>query len=173
MVNVGRDGESSSKKPTKFGLFRQIFQWCQQKMNLLDFIFQRVQKNLRVQIPVVFRGTCDKKWNVPLLRKLLKSDKAFSLHTYLNLEILFQLEIYDPVVDSTQNTAKQAEEPVTEMEQKVSVARKFVWGWTSKVKVSNGSGQVSCVGFSCVESGELGKMRCQINWDHLVTNKET
>ena len=108
---------------------------------------------MRVQIPVVFRGTCDKKWNVPLLRKLLKSDKAFSLitlHTYLNLEILFQLEIYDPVVDSTQNTAKPAEEPVTEVEQKVSVARKFVWGWTSKVKVSNGSGQVSCVGFSCV-----------------------
>ena len=130
-------------KPTKFGLFRQILLWCQQKMNPSDFIFQRVQKNLRFQVPVVFRGTCDKKWNVPLLRKLLKADKAFSLitlHTYLNLEILFQLEIYDPVVDSTQNTAKPAEEPVTEMEQKVSVARKFVWGWTSKVKVSNGSG---------------------------------
>ena len=95
------------------------------------------------------------------------------MHTYLNLEILFQLEIYDPVVDSTQNTAKPAEEPVTEMEQKVSVASKFVWGWTSKVKVSNGSGQVSDVGFSCVESRELGKMQCQINWDHLVTNKET
>ena len=123
-------------------------------MNLLDFTFQRVQKNLRVQIPVIFRGTCDKKWNVPLLRKLiLKTNKAFSLitlHTYLNLEILFQLEIYDPVVDSTPNTAKPVEEPVTEMEQKVSVARKYVWGWTSKVKVSNGSGQVSCVGFSCV-----------------------
>ena len=96
-----------------------------------------------------------------------------TLHTYLNLEILFQLEIYDPVVDSTQNTVKPTEKPVTEMEQKVSVARKFVWGWTSKVKVSNGSGQVSDVGFSCVESGELGKMRCQKNWDHLVTNKET
>ena len=108
---------------------------------------------MRVQIPVIFRGTCDKKWNVPLLRKLLKTNKAFSLitlHTYLNLDILFQLEIYDPVVDSTQNTAKPAKEPVTEMEQKVSVARKYVWGWTSKVKVSNGSGQVSCVGFSCV-----------------------
>ena len=111
-----------------------------------------------------------------MLTKLLKTDEAFSLiilHTYLNLEILFQLEIYDPVVDSTQNTAKPAEEPVTEMEQKVSVARKFVWGWTSKVKVSNRSGQVSGVGFSYIERGELGKMRCQKNWDHLVTNKET
>jgi len=145
-------------------------------MNLSDFFFQKKKKKLRVHIPVVFRGTCDKKWNVPLLRKLVKADKAFSLitlHTYLSLEILFQLEIYDPVVDSTQNTAKPVEEPITEMEQKVSVARRFVWGWTSEVKVSNGSGQVSCVGFSCVERGELGKMRCQINWAHLVTNKET
>lgn len=71
------------------------------------------------------------------------------------------MEIYDPVVDSAQNAAKPMEEPVTEMEQKVSAARKFVWGWTSKLKVSNGSGQVSGVGFSCVERGELGKIQCQ------------
>ena len=111
-----------------------------------------------------------------MLRKLLKTDEAFSLiilHAYLNLEILFQLEIYDPVVDSTQSTAKPTEKPVTEMEQKVSVARKFVWGWTSKVKVSNRSGQVIGVGFSCIERRELGKMWCQKNLDHLVTNTET
>ncbi|XP_020619309.1 uncharacterized protein LOC110057068 [Orbicella faveolata] len=45
-----------------------------------------------------------------------------------------ELEIYDgPVEESKYNLN---EEEISQLEEKVSVARKYVWGWTSSVKVS-------------------------------------
>jgi len=48
-------------------------------------------------------------------------------------DILFQLEIYDRPVEESQY--KPSEEEISLLEEKVSVARKHVWGWTSSVKV--------------------------------------
>lgn len=49
-------------------------------------------------------------------------------------DVSFQLEIYDgPVEESKYNLN---EEEISQLEEKVSVARKYVWGWTSSVKVS-------------------------------------
>jgi len=44
-----------------------------------------------------------------------------------------ELDIYDPV-EQTQDKTEQNQEEITEIEEKVSVARRFVWGWASTVK---------------------------------------
>ena len=43
------------------------------------------------------------------------------------------MEIYDEPVEISK--VKPDEEEVSAFEEKVSVARRFVWGWTSTVKV--------------------------------------
>ena len=50
------------------------------------------------------------------------------------LDISLQLEIYDGPVEESQQ--KPNEEEISLLEEKVSVARKYVWGWTSSVKVT-------------------------------------
>ena len=57
-----------------------------------------------------------------------------SYKIYLLYFILHQLEIYDPV-EQSQDNLKGNEEEVTGFEQKVSTARKFVWGWTTTIQV--------------------------------------
>ena len=60
------------------------------------------------------------------------------LHTCRSIYIFtmyisFQLEIYDGPVEESQY--KPNEEEISLLEEKVSVARRYVWGWTSSVKV--------------------------------------
>jgi len=45
-----------------------------------------------------------------------------------------ELEIYDGPVEESKNNLN--EEEISQLEEKVSVARKYVWGWTSSVKES-------------------------------------
>ncbi len=55
-------------------------------------------------------------------------------HSYMYiLTISFQLEIYDDPVEASQY--KPGEEEITVLEEKVSVVRRSVWGWSSRVKV--------------------------------------
>ena len=74
------------------------------------------------------------------LRNVLKlcTEEIFLIRgeDYSNsLNASFQLEIYDPI-EQSQDKTKPNEAEVTDFEQKVSVAREFVWGWTSSVKVN-------------------------------------
>jgi len=59
------------------------------------------------------------------------------------------LEIYDGPVEESKNNLN--EEEISQLEEKVSVARKYVWGWTSSVKVSR-TRNVTCMN---VTSGPL------------------
>ncbi|KAJ7388525.1 hypothetical protein OS493_037042 [Desmophyllum pertusum] len=65
-----------------------------------------------------------------------------------------ELEIYDPV-EASQD--KLNEEEITVLEEKVSVGRRFVWGWTSKVKdgVANLRNTLSSVEDKSLEFVEL------------------
>ena len=64
----------------------------------------------------------------------LKMQPCISQPIYIfTFYISFQLEIYDSPVEESQY--KPNEEEISLLEEKVSVARRYVWGWTSSVKV--------------------------------------